>query len=51
MFSSFETFVALRYLKSKRKEVFISIITVISVISVAISVIVLNIVMAIMTGF
>ncbi len=49
--SNTELFVALRYLKSKRKEVFISIITVISVIGVALSVMVLNIVMSIMTGF
>lgn len=47
----FESFVARRYLKSKRKEVFISIITVISVLGVAISVLVLNMVLAIMTGF
>jgi lipoprotein-releasing system permease protein len=47
----FETFVARRYLKSKRKEVFISIITVISVLGVAISVLVLDMVLAIMTGF
>ncbi len=47
----FERFVAFRYLKSKRKEVFISIITVISVISVALSVMVLDIVLSIMTGF
>ena len=47
----FETFIALRYLRSKRKEVFISIITVISVLGVAISVMVLDIVLAVMTGF
>lgn len=51
MTSNTELFVALRYLKSKRKEVFISIITIISVIGVALSVMVLNIVMSIMTGF
>lgn len=49
--SRFETTVAFRYLRSKRKEVFISIITVISVLSVAISVMVLDIVLAVMTGF
>jgi lipoprotein-releasing system permease protein len=48
---NFEPFIALRYLRSKRKEVFISIITVISVFGVAISVMVLNIVLAVMTGF
>lgn len=47
----FERFVALRYLRSKRKEVFISIITVISVIGVALSVMVLDITLAVMTGF
>ncbi len=47
----FERFLALRYLRSKRKEVFISIITVISIIGVAVSVMVLNIVLAVMTGF
>jgi lipoprotein-releasing system permease protein len=50
MFSKIESFIALRYLKSKRKEVFISIITVISVLGVAISVLVLNIALGIMTG-
>ncbi|MDD2941422.1 MAG: ABC transporter permease [bacterium] len=48
---SFETFIALRYLRSKRKEVFISIITIISVVGVAVSVAVLNVVLSIMTGF
>ena len=43
--------IALRYLWSKRSEAFISIITVISVLGVAIGVMVLNIVMAVMTGF
>ena len=49
--SKFESFIAFRYLRSKRKEVFISIITVISVLGVAISVMVLNMVLSIMTGF
>ena len=48
---NFESFIALRYLRSKRKEVFISIIAVISVLGVAVSVMVLNIVLAVMTGF
>lgn len=43
--------IALRYLWSKRSEAFISIITIISVLGVAIGVMVLNIVMAVMTGF
>lgn len=51
MVSSFETFVAIRYLRSRRKELFISISTVLSIIAVALSVMVLNVVMSIMTGF
>lgn len=47
----FELFVALRYLRSKRKEFFISVITVISLLGVAVSVVVLNLVLSIMTGF
>ncbi len=49
--SAFSKKIALRYLWSKRSEAFISIITVISVVGVAIGVMVLNIVMAVMTGF
>jgi lipoprotein-releasing system permease protein len=48
---SFSKKIALRYLWSKRSESFISIISVISVLGVAIGVMVLNIVMAVMTGF
>lgn len=48
---AFSRKIALRYLWSKRSEAFISIITVVSVIGVAIGVMVLNIVMAVMTGF
>jgi len=48
---NYELFIALRYLRSKRKEIFISIITVISVLGVALSVMVLDIVLSIMTGF
>ena len=48
---SFSRKIALRYLWSRRSEAFISIITVISVIGVAIGVMVLNIVMAVMSGF
>lgn len=47
----FESFLATRYLRSKRKEVFISIITIISVLGVAVSVVVLDIVLSVMTGF
>ena len=49
--SAFSRLIALRYLWSKRSEAFITIITVISILGVAIGVMVLNIVMAIMTGF
>jgi lipoprotein-releasing system permease protein len=48
---SFSKKIALRYLWSKRSEAFISIITVISILGIAIGVMVLNIVMAVMTGF
>ncbi len=48
---AFSRKIALRYLWSRRAEAFISIITYISVIGVAIGVMVLNIVMAVMTGF
>ena len=51
MSRSYSTFIAMRYLRSKRKEVFISIITIISVLGVAVSVIVLNMTMSVMTGF
>lgn len=51
MIKRLEAFIASRYLRSKRKEVFISIITVISVLGVAISVLVLNTTLAVMTGF
>jgi lipoprotein-releasing system permease protein len=43
--------VALRYMWSKRAEAFITIITIISILGVAIGVMVLNMVMSIMTGF
>ena len=45
-----ERFIAGRYLRSKRKEVFISIITVISFLGVALSVMVLDMMLAAMTG-
>ncbi|MCB0358244.1 MAG: ABC transporter permease, partial [Bdellovibrionales bacterium] len=48
---AYEPFVAYRYLRSKRKEKFISLISVIAVLGVGISVMVLNIVLAVMTGF
>lgn len=48
---NFSKKIALRYLWSKRSEAFITIITVISILGVAIGVMVLNMVMAVMTGF
>ena len=47
----YEWVVGLRYLRAKRKEAFISLITVISMIGVMIGVMTLNIVLAVMTGF
>ena len=48
---SFAKIIASRYLWSKRSEAFITIITVISILGIAIGVMVLNIAMAVMTGF
>ena len=47
----YEFFIGLRYLRAKRKEAFISLITVISMLGVMIGVMTLNIVLAVMTGF
>ncbi|MBI4527626.1 MAG: lipoprotein-releasing ABC transporter permease subunit [Deltaproteobacteria bacterium] len=47
----YELFIGLRYLQSRRRETFISLITVISVLGVMIGVMTLNVVMAVMTGF
>jgi lipoprotein-releasing system permease protein len=47
----YESMVALRYLRAKRSEAFISLITMISIIGVMIGVMTLNIVLAVMTGF
>ena len=47
----FETFVALRYLRGKRKNWFISLISLISVAGVSVGVITLIIVLGVMTGF
>ncbi len=47
----FELFVALRYLTAKRKQAFISVITLISVIGIAIGVMALVIAIALITGF
>ncbi len=47
----YELFIGLRYLQSRRRETFISLITIISVLGVMIGVMTLNVVMAVMTGF
>ncbi|HVM98002.1 MAG TPA: FtsX-like permease family protein, partial [Candidatus Acidoferrales bacterium] len=47
----YELLIALRYLRAKRKERFISLITVISTLGVVVGVVTLNIVLAVMTGF
>src|SRR5580700_6346115 len=47
----FEFFIALRYLRAKRKQVMISVITVISIVGVAAGVMALVIALAINTGF
>jgi lipoprotein-releasing system permease protein len=51
MFSKLEFFIALRYLKSKRKEGFISVIAIFSFIGVTIGVATLIVVMSVMNGF
>src|SRR5215510_13543336 len=47
----YEWFIGLRYPQSRRRERFISLITVISVLGVMIGVMTLNVVMGVMTGF
>jgi lipoprotein-releasing system permease protein len=47
----FPLFIASRYLWARKGEAFITIISIISVLGVAIGVMVLNVVMAVMTGF
>jgi len=48
---SYEWFISLRYLKAKRKQTFISIITVISIAGVTVGVMALIVVLAVMSGF
>ena len=48
---SFETFIGWRYLKAKRKQTFISLITVISLLGIALGVTALIVVLAVMSGF
>ncbi|MCP4713798.1 MAG: lipoprotein-releasing ABC transporter permease subunit [Deltaproteobacteria bacterium] len=51
MKTPYEVFIALRYLRAKRKQGFISIISVISIAGVAIGVMALILVLGVMTGF
>src|SRR5215470_15299328 len=48
---NYELFISLRYLRARRRETFISLITLISVLGVMLAVMTLNVVMAVMTGF
>ncbi len=47
----YELFVSLRYLKAKRKQIFISVITIISMAGVALGVMALIVVLSVMSGF
>jgi len=47
----YEWFIGLRYLKAKRKQTFISIITIISIVGVMVGVMTLIVVLAVMSGF
>jgi len=47
----YELFIGLRYLRARRSETFISLITLISICGVMIGVMTLNVVMSVMTGF
>src|SRR4030042_326827 len=47
----YEWFIGLRYLKAKRKQTFISIITVISIAGVMVGVMALIVVLSVMSGF
>jgi lipoprotein-releasing system permease protein len=49
--ASFEWFVSLRYLRAKRKQKFISLITLISILGVAVGVLALIVVLSVWTGF
>jgi lipoprotein-releasing system permease protein len=49
--ASFEWFVSLRYLRAKRKQKFISLITLISILGVAVGVLALIVVLSVYTGF
>jgi lipoprotein-releasing system permease protein len=47
----YELFIGLRYLRAKRREAFISLITIISTLGIAIGVMTLDITLSVMTGF
>jgi lipoprotein-releasing system permease protein len=47
---SYESYIALRYLKAKRKQTFISLITILSIAGVAVGVMALVVVIAVMSG-
>lgn len=47
----YELFIGMRYLRAKRREAFVSLLTLFSAIGVAIGVMTLDIVLAVMTGF
>ena len=51
IFAPFEWMIALRYLRPKRKEAFVSVISIISLVGIALGVATLIIVMAVMNGF
>src|ERR1700678_2025669 len=51
VFAPFEWMIALRYLRPKRKEAFVSVISIISLVGIALGVAALIIVMAVMNGF
>ncbi len=48
---SYEIFISLRHLRAKRKQFFISLITLLSIVGVAVGVMALIVVLAVMTGF
>jgi len=48
---SFEFFIGSRYLRTKQKQAFISLITVLSIAGVTVGVMALIVVIAVMTGF
>jgi len=47
----YELFIGMRYLRARRRETFISLITVISLLGVMLAVMTLNVVMSVMSGF